>query len=141
MFITHGTVLSQIFWFLICMSIIILMLNKVFVRKIGKVIADRHNNIQTLKNDIKKFHEQSNMLNQQGIEEELQLYEKLRIENAKIINQFNDNIENSMTEMKNSFISEQLLLQKELREIKQDILQELEKALPELTKKALKKLK
>lgn len=141
MFITQGTVFSQIFWLAICVSLLMFVTKKVFIKRIKQILIERHEKIAQLNQNINALIQESGQISEQTKQIELGVYEKINLENAKIAADMKIELDKNIEDMKSGFINEKAKLEKNLKKFKMELLQEVDAKMPTLTKKAMKKIK
>ena len=132
MFITPGTVFSQLFWFSLCFAWIIFVISRVFLRKIKHITFEREQLIHSLQNQIATLLKQSSEINIQTNVLEQTMREAIAKARHDFMQQDLFVLLQSKGKIEQNYIDKQNIIAKNIIMQEQKLMQKIKKTMPDL---------
>jgi F-type H+-transporting ATPase subunit b len=115
-----GTYFSQIFWLIICVSIIYVFLKHIFIPRLESSMEARKNYVQKLMLEASKMQVEAEGLNKKYQDEIKKCYQKAHQENLESIAEFDKQMEEYSTKLSKDISSKVKALTKEIEKLKSE---------------------
>jgi len=141
MFITPGTVFSQIFWFLFCFTSVYFLMKNVFIKRVQNILNIRRKKIDSLQSKIDQIMEKTNQIAAENKKIEIDTYEKIRLEKNKLSQEMQEEVAVHMEIIKTNYIEQKIMMENNMKQWKKESIDALNEKLPKITQEIINKIK